>query len=361
MTANGPSQERFSLAVIEGFYGRLWSEADRLALAPFLAENGYDAFIYAPKGDASLRKSWRAPFVPEHRAFLGRLADGMRASGLAFGVGLSPFEIWRDWGPAVRADLAAKIAELDAIGTETLGILFDDMRGDTPDLAARQAEIMDAVAGASRARRIIFCPTYYSDDPVLARVFGTPPESYLEALGRRLAPAIDVFWTGPRVCSADITPDHLESVIARLGRKPFLWDNYPVNDGARMSKHLQLRAFSGRTAQNRSLLAGHAANPMNQIWLSRIPLATLGALYRGGAYDPGAAFTEAARAILGEETAAALARDLSLLQDKGLDHLSDEEREALTKTYGARRTPYAHEIMDWLDGVYAFDPACLTD
>ena len=33
-----------------------------------------------------------------------------------------------------------------------------------------------------------------------------------------------------------------------MRRKPFLWDNYPVNDGPRMSQFLHLRAFTGRGA-----------------------------------------------------------------------------------------------------------------
>src|SRR5690606_38231537 len=90
----------------------------------------------------------------------------------------------------------------------------------------------------SSADRIILCPTYYSDDPVLERVFGERPHNYWQNLGEQLDSRTDIFWTGPRVCSEHFNVEHLHAVGQRLGRKPFLWDNYPVNDGAIKSRHL---------------------------------------------------------------------------------------------------------------------------
>ena len=46
------------------------------------------------------------------------------------------------------------------------------MRGDIPNLANLQIDYMHQVAELSTAKRIIFCPTYYSFDPVLEKVFG---------------------------------------------------------------------------------------------------------------------------------------------------------------------------------------------
>src|SRR5690606_15384834 len=124
-----------------------------------------------------------------------------------------------------------------------LAVLFDDMRGDLPDLAPRQAEIIDWIAERTRAARLIVCPTYYSDDPVLDRVFGRRPENYVEQFGELVHRDIDIFWTGEEVLSREISVAHVKRVTAQLGRKPFLWDNYPVNDGQRMSQYLHLRAF----------------------------------------------------------------------------------------------------------------------
>ena len=86
------------------------------------------------------------------------------------------------------------------MGCEWLAILFDDMRGSLPDLAQRQAEIVDFAAERTRASKIIVCPSYYTDDPILDRVFGQRPANYIKELGATLDPAIDLMWTGEEVC-----------------------------------------------------------------------------------------------------------------------------------------------------------------
>jgi hyaluronoglucosaminidase len=242
-------------------------------------------------------------------------------------------------------------------------ILFDDMRGDTPQLASTQLRMIEDVAASTAARRIVMCPTYYSTDPVLERVFGAMPERYWETLASGLDPRVGVFWTGPKVCSAEYPRAHLESITERLGRKPFLWDNYPVNDSRAMSAFLHLRAFTQRPAALRELLAGHAANPMKQPMLSQIPLATLSMSYaQGEGYEPSAAWRAAAERAGGTELADLLQEDLSLFQDVGLDRLTPEQRSKLETRYRPYAAhPIGREIIGWMNGEYAFDPACLTD
>jgi hypothetical protein len=100
------------------------------------------------------------------------------------------------------------------------------MRGDTPDLAERQAAIVQSAAEHGAASRLLCCPSYYSDDPVLDRAFGERPHNYLESLGAALS-AIEIMWTGEEVCSREISPGHLARVAEQIGRKPFLWDKLP--------------------------------------------------------------------------------------------------------------------------------------
>ena len=190
---------------------------------------------------------------------------------MRFGVGLSPFEIFNNFDDAARDALAQKLVWLDRIGIDELAILFDDMRSDIPELARTQAEIVAWVREHSSAEKLSVCPSYYSDDPVLDRVFGDRPSDYLATLGRELDPAVAIFWTGEEVCSREISPGHLKRIGNLLGRKPVLWDNYPVNDGERMSRHLHLRGFTGRPAANAAHLAGHGINPALQPTLTAIP------------------------------------------------------------------------------------------
>ena len=342
------------LGTIEGFFGRPYSWAERTELMRFLKPHGYDFYLYAPKADPYLRRRWREPHPDAEMAALAAFAADCRAAGVRFGVGLSPFELHFDFTAEAKAALADKLAALDAAGCEWLAILFDDMKGDLSDLARRQAEIVAFAAERTEAVRLIVCPSYYTDDPVLDRVFGPRPAGYLRDLGVALDPAFDIMWTGEEVCSREISPGHLIRITEELGRKPFLWDNYPVNDGPRMSRHLHLRAFTGRPAANAGHLTGHAVNPASQPTLSAIPMLTLAASYaQGPAYAYGRALGEAARQVCGEALAVQLTADLLTLQDGGLDELPDERRARLRTRYAAFDHPAAQEVVAWLDGAFA--------
>lgn len=355
-SAPDPQAGRFRLGVVEGFFGRAWSADDRLAWADFLVAQGFDSYVYAPKNDPLLRKAWHQNGPPPWREELRALCAHYRERGLDFGIGLSPYELYREF-PDKREHLRDKLRELDEIGPTTLYILFDDMQGDLPDLARRQADIMDFVMTESRAARFALCPTYYSSDPILARQFGAEPAHYLDDLGRLLDPAVEVFWTGPRVLSHDYPEAHLREVGALLRRRPLIWDNYPVNDARRLTSFLHLRPPTRDPAIMRAHCSGHLANPMNESWLSRIPLHGLAARYRG---EP-AALERACLAICGEAVGGLLLEDAARFQDVGLDGLGAAEKRALRARYAAHPdNPCAREVVEWLDGVYTFDPACLT-
>ena len=338
------------LGLIEGFFGRPWSWADREEAVRFLGPRGYRFYLYAPKADAFLRRRWQESFPKAEREALAGFARSCRETGVRLGAGLSPFELHLHPGHDWQKPLAAKLGEFDAAGIEDLFILFDDMRGDVPDLAERQAAIVHFAAERTSASRVVCCPSYYSDDPILDVAFGERPAFYLEQLGRLFDPAIHIMWTGEEVVSREYSPGHLAGIATLLGRKPFLWDNYPVNDGARMSQHLHLRAFTGRPAAIGQHLAAHGINLASQPLLSRIPALTLIDSYKlGDAYEYGAAFDRAAAEVLGEDLATRVRRDLLTLQDRGLDRLGDR-RAALRDRYAAFDHAAAREIVAWLDG-----------
>ena len=341
------------LGIIEGYFGRPWSFADRTAVMRTLGPHGYGFFHYAPKGDEFLRRRWREEHPAETRDALAAFAAACRAAGVRFGVGLSPFEVYRNFDDDARAALRTRIAQLDALGLDDLAILFDDMRGDIPDLADRQATIIAFVAECTRASRLIMCPSYYTDDCILDRAFGIRPPDYLQQLGRLLDPAVQIFWTGEEVCARDFSPGHLQDVAHRLRRKPFLWDNYPVNDGPRMSRFLHVRGFTGRPASIAPHVAAHAINPALQPRLSCIPALTLVESYaQGERYSYMNAFRAAARTIMGDDLARMLEGDLLSVQDGGLDSLG-ERKARLRARWSVHAHPAAQEIVAWLDGAYA--------
>jgi hypothetical protein len=342
------------LGTVEGFFGRPYSWQERAALMRRLQPHGYGFYLYGPKADPYLRRRWREPYPADDLKALAGFAADCHEAAVAFGVGLSPFELHLDVTAQGKAALADKLAALDDVGCRWLAIFFDDMKGDLADLAARQAEIVGFCAERTRAERLIVCPSYYADDPVLDRVFGRRPANYLRDLSAALDPAIDLMWTGEEVCARELSVGHLDRVAEEMGRKPFIWDNYPVNDGPRMSRHLHLRAFTGRPAAIGSHIAAHAVNPASQPTLSAIPMLTLAASYaQGPAYAYGLAFREAAEAVCGPDLAARLVADLLTLDDAGLDGLSDARRGKLREAYAAFDHPAAREVTNWLDGAYA--------
>ena len=354
------------LGIIEGFFGKTWDWSVRQAYTQFLKQYGYEFYIYAPKADQYLRHQWRSPWPQDQWASLYALRAHYQQEGILFGVGFSPFEAYRDFGDDTKQALKVKIQELNELDLDILSIQFDDMRGDVPNLAQTQIQMTQWIIEHSHAKHFIFCPTYYSDDPVLERVFGQCPQGYLETL-KSLDPSIDFYWTGPKVCSTEYPMTHLKEVAEKLGRKPFLWDNYPVNDGEKMCTHLHLDAFTERHHWLKDYCSGHAVNPMNQALLSQIPLFTLAEAYQQGeAYQPQKSFERACQVLLGDTPLGKtlgqqIQQDLPLLHYQGLSKFSEQERQDLIKKYQDLTTPYSQEVVDWLRGEYRFDPACLTE
>jgi len=345
----------FLSGVVEGFYGRMWPPETRLAYADYLREAGLNTCIYCPKGDAYLRRRWREHWPePAWRELVG-LSRTYDRKGVKWGVGLSPVELYRDYGAKQRADLRRKIDRLAELSAPLIAILFDDMPGAMETLAQRQADIVVDIVNWMPGVRVLVCPTYYSYDPVLEQYFGKMPPGYWPELGALLPADVDIFWTGDRVCAESIDAAHLRSITGQLGRPVTLWDNYPVNDGAARCEFLFTGKLSGREAEIRPFLKGHLCNPMNQGLLSLPALAGLSELYGSGGLSE-----DVLARILLPSTWAKLSRDRELFQCEGLAGMGAERRQQLAGEYGELPGPAAREIAGWLRGEYAFDPACLT-
>ncbi len=340
------------LGIIEGFYGKPWGWEARRESVSFLAPYGYRLYMYAPKADAFLRREWKTLHSDAAADEMKAFARHCREAGVRFGIGISPYELFNNFDGHAREALSRKLAFFDDMGAEDVAILFDDMRGDVSDLARRQAEIVEWAAARTEATRVLMCPSYYSDDPILDRVFGARPSHYVEDLGEMLDPSIGIFWTGEEVISRQFSPGHLERVTNQLGRKPFLWDNYPVNDGQRMSQYLHLRGFTGRPSSISDHIEAHEINPALQPTLGRIPAITLSDSYRlGDAYQYADSFKHACVDVLGDDLGTMVREDLLALQDIGLDRLDDKAK-TLRERYESIDHPGAREIVAWLNGDY---------
>lgn len=352
----------FFYGVIEGFYGRQWSWSVRKDYASFLSRHGYDCYIYAPKGDAYLRSRWREPYPPVQFEQLQSLRAVYRIQGLRWGLGLSPLGLAEGYNKNDRQQLEQTILKLNQLQPDILCILFDDIRGDIAGLAETQAAIVEDILSLSEASQHIVCPTYYSFDPVLEQVFGEMPQDYLATLALKLPEDIGIFWTGNKVISSSYESGDLARVEALLGRKPILWDNYPVNDGRLTSEHLHLKPYSGRSWQLSNWTGGHIVNPMNQPLLSQLVLQSLQSLYTdGGDYKPERMFDVVLDRLADRDFAESLRVDAALFQDQGRLAISAQQRQQMVTKYRGFSNPFASEISEWLEGGYRFDPECLTN
>lgn len=338
--------------VIEIFYGQPWDWGERIKLAPFLQQTGFQFYIYGPKSDDRLRKNWSHRFSPNEMNALRTMRDAFVQCGLKFGIVLSPFALFTNFDLRSRTLLSEKISQLNELELDFLGLFFDDMRN-SEHLAHHQREILEFTSSQTSSK-IIFSPTYYSDDPLLDLFFGQRPESYLEQF-RNLPSQIEVLWTGDKIISESITISHLLEVQDRIGRKPFICDNYFANDGPINCNFLKTVPFIGRDRETFKLSSGWALNPMNQVHLSKLALSSFMNFARANhaaSDDTTAAFVKALESHCHPSTIEILMTHGRYFAEVGLSEISDAEKAKLREILRASYGPIETEIIQWLDGTY---------
>ena len=60
----------YILGVVEGFYGKPWSAAERVRLFERMKEQKMNCYIYAPKDDEKHRAEWRTSYTENELAWL---------------------------------------------------------------------------------------------------------------------------------------------------------------------------------------------------------------------------------------------------------------------------------------------------
>ncbi|MBA3307980.1 MAG: beta-N-acetylglucosaminidase domain-containing protein [Chloroflexi bacterium] len=307
------------LGLIEGFYGPPWTWAERDRMIDFLAAHGFDLYVYAPKDDPLHRARWRDPLPEPELVRFDRLARRAAVAGVEFSYGLSPIDLGFGDRSGVEV-VVRKCLQLAASGVSSFGLLFDDLPVDLPPSADERTEaarwqgsvaneVLRAVRESGAGGRFLFCPTEYcSSVPT--------PTPYLRTLGETLEAGIEVFWTGPQVCSHTITSSDLTAVTEGLQRRPLLWDNYPVNDGEmRWDPHI--RPLRGRGADLPGACSGIVANGAIEAEATKIALHTFAAYWRDpSGYDPETAWGPALTAVAGDAGVAAALRVLGELASR---------------------------------------------
>lgn len=353
-----------TLGIIEGFYGRQYTIDERDELINFIANKGYSYYIYAPKNDKSLRREWEKPFDSAKSELLVHISNLCSKLNLDFGVGISPLSITKEKDK--QLDLLIKKIDwlLENTNLKIIAILFDDISLYTDEEGKKQNEIIKEVhtylLSKNKSIRLIFCPTYYTFDPILDKVFGQRPLHYYDDIVKDLDKSIEIFWTGNKVLSKTITKDDIEKANNLWGRKVTLWDNYPVNDGKFISKHIYTRPFKNRSDLD-GIVLSHAVNPMLECKLNEVVLESLLSCYKGLDEDTIEKERISRLKKLLPESYEKISDILDILNDEGIEALSDQMITRLKNEVSSDRTKAAIEICDFLNGIYKFDEACLTD
>lgn len=346
------------IGIIEGFFGPEYPADARKSFAPFLSDCGADFYLYAPKRDQNLRKNWREEWKADYQSFLLDLKQHFDQNNIVFGLGLSPMGLNGKFDDQDARELEKKTRLLQKLGIELLGVFFDDMPVE-PSLAMVQISVVKHIQ-QSFTGKIIFCPSFYSYDPILEKVFGKMPDNYLQDIASGVPSTIDLAWTGPKVISPEVPKAHLEEVTKLLKREPFLWENLFANDGPKNCKFLKLNPFSGRSSDIVELISGAGFNMMNQAELSKICfLSSLLVLMEG--QTPSDAFLNACAKLLSSEFAAFLHTHRQDFGSKGLEGITQDEKANLFTQLAVFPDKGAREVEAWLRGEYLVGPECLTD
>ncbi|MDW8011320.1 MAG: beta-N-acetylglucosaminidase domain-containing protein, partial [Sulfolobales archaeon] len=270
-----------------------------IGLMEFLGRVGLNTYIYAPKWDPRHRDWWRVPYGTDFLDRLAMLVDSASRYGIRVVFAVSP---GLDIDYSSRHDrelLLKKLTLVMELGVEDLALLLDDippvLRGrGFRSLAEAQSSLVNEVSRELSPRTLVFCPTYY---------YGLRDE-YMKELGRLVDLNVHVVWTGMWVASYRISVEDLESVTKFLGRKPFIWDNYPVNDYFVVNgiTRLHLGPIKNRPSEFAKYISGYVSNPMNQCEASKIPLYTIAEALADPSYDPQRSVRDAVDHVLNKSS-----------------------------------------------------------
>jgi hyaluronoglucosaminidase len=293
--------------VLEGFYGVYYTFPERNNMIRFIAEHGFNYYLYAPKNDRQHRMRWREPYPDDIMEQFSETVDIAKQSGVTFcfsigsGVSMSYASI-EDY-----AAIQKKFLAFYEMGVRAFNITLDDISSDFKHEIDRKRYSTFAEAHADVCNRLYqwlkeldpvctlnMCPTDYH---------GTKPfSSYIHELGEKLNKEVDIFYTGPEICSSEIRVTDAEDFAQAARRKPVVWDNYPVND-LDMKSRVHIGPIRARDAELYKQTKGFLVNMMVQAEASKIPLLTFADYFQDPhGYNPDISWEKALKKIGGEKS-----------------------------------------------------------
>lgn len=270
--------DNFLCGVVEGFYGRPWTPEQRRDLFMKMKKFGLNTYMYAPKDDFKHRAYWRELYTVEEAEHLTTLIQASKENNITFFYALSPGLDISYSNPKEIAALKRKLEQVSQFGCNAFALLFDDIE---PEISETDKEVYQSFAHAQvsvanemyqhlNQPKFIFCPTEYCAARAIPNVQNS---EYLNTVGQKLHPGIDIMWTGPKVISKVITIESVQELSEVLHRPPLIWDNLHANDYDQ--KRLFLGPYCGRSTELIPLLRGVLTNPNCEYETNFIPIHTL--------------------------------------------------------------------------------------
>ncbi|XP_037546165.1 protein O-GlcNAcase [Nematolebias whitei] len=270
---------RFISGVVEGFYGRPWTMEQRTELFKREQKWGLNTYLYAPKDDYKHRTYWRELYSLEEAEQLIALISAAKQHNIEFIYAISPGLDITFSNPKEVAALKRKLDQVKQFGCRAFSLLFDDIE---TEMCAADKQAFSSFAHAQVAvtnevylhlgkpEAFLFCPTDY------CAAFCTPSvsqSSYLNTVGEKLLPGIDILWTGPKVVSHKISVESIEEVSSVLKRAPVIWDNIHANDYD--PQRLFLGPYKDRPTELIPKLRGVLTNPNCEFYPNFVAIHTL--------------------------------------------------------------------------------------
>jgi beta-N-acetylglucosaminidase. len=287
--------------VVEGFYGKPWTQEERLSQLGFYGEQGLNAYIYAPKDDPWHRAKWREPYPEEKLRELSTLIDAAGKSGVEFIFAVSPgLDLHLDGvaGEEDRRALQRKLEALYRLGVRRFAVFFDDIensdgRGQAAFLNWLNAQFVHRYDGV---KPLITVPKEYFLEDMVRQGTVKP---YTADFAATLDKDILVLYTGLTVVPEGLSARDMQAAARFYGRRMGVWWNYPVSDY--LKEKLALGPVHGLDGS--ADMAAFFMNPMEHAELSRLALAT-GADYANdpAKYDEEASWRRALHNQYGDQT-----------------------------------------------------------
>ena len=297
------SENKFAVrGYIEGYYGKPWTEEQRIEMLEYMSSLGENAYYYAPKDDPYHRKLWRKQYPEKELAALKRIVDKAAQLGVAFHYCIAPGLSMRYSSEMDFYELCQKTRALFGIGISNFGLLLDDIPDELffPEDKSEFGETVNAhitlckrylffIKSLSKHCHLTVCPLQYH---------GKGTEDYIKKFASSLPGEISVFFTGADICSKELTVREAEEFYKVTGHKPLYWDNFPVND-AEMFKEMHLAPLKGREPGLYKYSEGIISNCMEYFECNKFPLYTAAAYLSDPlGYDPEKAFSAAVEKLV---------------------------------------------------------------